>query len=159
MGGGKETNIMRSSNKSVNAVAESKLSTDRPSTESPLDPQVKPKRTYAPRRSYNLAYKLRILSDYDACQDASERGALLRREGLYYARVAHWRRERKQGKLESGNSRGKAKNKVRVDHLTRENEQLKKKLAQANALIELQKKVSELLGAHVLPHESSEENS
>jgi transposase len=158
MGGGKETSIMRSNIKSVNPVAESELSTARPSIESPIDPQVKPKRPYAPRRSFSPAYKQKILAAYDACQDASERGALLRREGLYYARVAEWRRQRNQGNLESGQNHGKPKNKVRVDHLARENEQLKKKLAHAEAIIDLQKKVSELLGAHVLPHESSEES-
>jgi hypothetical protein len=42
--------------------------------------------------------------------------------------------------------------------MTREIEQLKKKLAQAQAIIELQKKVSELLGTHILSHDSSEEN-
>jgi transposase len=150
---------MRSNLKSVNTVAESEISTARPASQTPTDPQVKPKKTYAPRHFYSLSYKLRILAAYDACQDASERGALLRREGLYSTRLAQWRRQRKQGKLENGGSSGKAGKKARVDHLTRENEQLKKKLAQAEAIIDLQKKVSELLGAHILPHESSEENS
>jgi|GEM_PF-762595 len=158
MGVGKEISVMRSNIKNVNAVAESELSTVKLSTESPIDPQVKPKRTYAPRRSYSLAYKQKILAAYDACQSSSERGALLKREGLYYARVADWKRQRNQGKLEDGCSRGKTKNKVRVDHLRRENEQLKKKLAQAEAIIDLQKKVSEFLGGHVLPYENSEEN-
>jgi transposase len=148
---------MRSNVKSVNVIAESELSTAKPSMESPIDSQVKPKRTYAPRRSYTLAYKQKILSAYEACQDANERGALLRREGLYYARVADWRRQQSQGKLEGSGQ--EQKDKIRGDHLARENAQLKKKLAQAEAIIELQKKVSELLGAHVLPLEGNEESS
>jgi hypothetical protein len=46
----------------------------------------------------------------------------------------------------------------RTDHMAREIEQLKKKLAQAQAVIDLQKKVSELLGTHILSHDSSEED-
>jgi len=51
------------------------------------------------------------------------------------------------------------KNAARIDHLIRENEQLKKKIAQAEAIIELQKKVSDLLGTHILSHENNEANS
>jgi transposase len=47
---------------------------------------------------------------------------------------------------------------ARTDHMAREIEQLKKKLAQAQAIIDLQKKVSELLGTHILSHDSSEVN-
>jgi transposase len=149
---------MRSSIKSDNSVAVSEINTanlSADSQESTADPQVKPKKPYAPRRHYNLAHKQQILAAYGACKNASERGALLRREGLYYARVARWRRERALEREGNQDHRG-GKNKVRVDHLTREVEQLKKKLAQAQAIIDLQKKVSELLGAHILPHESSE---
>jgi hypothetical protein len=45
---------------------------------------------------------------------------------------------------------------LRTDHMAREIEQLKKKLSQAQAVIDLQKKVSELLGTHILSHDSSE---
>jgi len=117
------------------------------------DPQVKPKRHYSPRRSFAAAYKKRILAAYDACRNATERGELLRREGLYHSRISAWSSQRAAGKF---NGSKKGKHAVRVDHLTRENEQLKKKLAQAEAIIELQKKVSDLLGTHILPHEKNE---
>ncbi len=119
------------------------------------DPQVKAKRHYTPRRSFSAAYKERILIAYDACANAAERGALLRREGLYHSRICAWKSARSDGKL---NKSKKGKQATRTDHLTRENEQLKKKLAQAAAIIELQKKVSDLLGTHILPHEKNEEN-
>jgi len=45
----------------------------------PADPQVKPRKTYAPRRTFSVSYKVRILEEYDACCTAQERGALLRR--------------------------------------------------------------------------------
>jgi hypothetical protein len=119
------------------------------------DTQVKPKRSYAPRRRFDAAYKQRILLAYNACSNAAERGALLRREGLYHARIAAWRNDLAGDKL---NNKRQASAKLRTDHLVREVEQLKKKLAQAEAIIDLQKKVSELLGTHILPHESNEEN-
>ena len=118
----------------------------------PSDPQVKATRT--PKRKFTNGYKLKILTAFDACSSASERGALLRREGLYHARLTAWRNQ-------LGMSGGGKKNTTkiqRIDHMAREIEQLKKKLAQAQAIIDLQKKVSELLGTHILSHDSSEEN-
>ena len=64
-----------------------------------VDPQVKPTRQYTPRRSYDNAYKARILASLDACPNASERAALLRREGLYYARICAWRNAQSKGNL------------------------------------------------------------
>jgi hypothetical protein len=118
----------------------------------PPDPQVKPKRHYAQRRSFDAAYKTRILTAYDACGDAAARGALLRREGLYYARVSAWRQQQAHGKTNAAKGQ---KNAVRIDHLIRENEQLKKKMAQVEAIVELQKKVSDLLGMQILSLENS----
>ncbi len=118
----------------------------------PSDPQVKASST--PKRKFTSGYKLKILTAFDACSNASERGALLRREGLYHSRISAWRNQ-------LGMSGGGKKNKTktqRTDHMAREIGQLKKKLAQAQAIIELQKKVSELLGTHILSHDSSEEN-
>jgi transposase len=116
------------------------------------DPQVKA--TGTPKRKFTNAYRLKILAAYDACSNASERGALLRREALYHARISAWR---KQLGMNGGGKKSTAKTQ-RTDHMVREIGQLKKKLAQAQAIIELQKKVSELLGTHILSHDSSEEN-
>ena len=117
------------------------------------DPQVKPKKQYSTRRSFDTAYKLRILAAFDACESAVERGALLRKEGLYHSRITAWKQQFNNSKLTSGKKKSKT---LRTDHLVRENEQLKKKLAQAEAIIDLQKKVSELLGKHILPNEDTE---
>jgi hypothetical protein len=117
------------------------------------DTQVKIKKKYAPRRSYDTAYKLRILAAYNACESSSERGALLRKEGLYHSRICDWKHELEKSKL---NEKKKTHHKLRTDHLVRENEQLKKKLAHAEAIIDLQKKISDLLGTHILPTEKSE---
>ena len=62
------------------------------STKTPIpDPQVNA--VAAPKRKFTKAYKLQTLTAYDACCGASERGALLRREGLYYSCIPAWRNQ------------------------------------------------------------------
>jgi len=115
-------------------------------------------RQRAPRRTFSTSYKLNVLEDYEACDNALARGALLRKEGLYHARLSSWRKQRDDGKL-SVNAKGKTpKLRLMNQQLARENSQLKKKLTQAEAIIDLQKKISELLGTHILPTESSEKS-
>lgn len=130
---------------------QSSISSNNEQVESlPCDPQVTVSR--ASRRQFTKAYKLQFLTTYDACVNASERGALLRREGLYQARVSSWRNQLGM----NGDGKKASSSAQRTDHMAREIEQLKKKLAQAHAVIELQKKVSELLGTHILSHDSNE---
>jgi len=121
------------------------------------DVQVKAKKS-APRRTFSIAYKLKVLEESDACDNALARGALLRREGLYYSQLSGWRKQRDDGKL-GAKAKGKTPKALLMNQqLSRENAQLKKKLAQAEAVIALQKKVSELLGEHILQPENSEAN-
>lgn len=127
------------------------------SSSSTPNPQVKVSKTYKPRRAFTNGYKLRILAEYDACETASERGELLRKEGLYHSRIAVWRGEKASGKLHGAKNQKANKNNLEAEQLARENEQLKKKLAQAEAIIDLQKKVSELFGNHILPLKNNEE--
>ena len=115
---------------------------------SPPDPQVKA--SGVTNRKFTAEYKQRILIAYDACANPLERGELLRKEALYSTHISSWRRLFKPDN-EGKKGTGKAQ---RVDHLVNEIEQLKKKLAQAQAIIDLQKKVSELLGTYILPHDS-----
>jgi len=112
-----------------------------------IETQVKPKST---RRYYTVAYKRKILAAYEALATPEERGSFLRKEGLYQSRITTWRQERDEGKFQS---RSNSISKKRADKLLRENQKLKKRLAQAEAIIDLQKKVSELLGNHILPPE------
>ena len=116
------------------------------------DTQVKIRKKYSTRRSFDTAYKLRILAAYNACESASDRGALLRKEGLYSGRISLWKQQFENSKL---TDKRQTRNTLRTDHLVRENEQLKKKLAHAEAIIDLQKKISELLGAPMLPAEKT----
>ena len=114
------------------------------------DPEVPEKK---PRRKYTAQYKLRILQEADACTEPGQRGALLRREGLYSSNLTTWKRQRAEGVLHalSPQKRGrKAKERnplaSKVAQLERDNERLKKKLKQAETIIEVQKKISEILG-------------
>ena len=110
----------------------------------------------AMRRKFSVAYKVKILAQYEACSNALARGELLRKEGLYHSRLTTWRKQRDDGKL-SAQASGKATKSTSVNQqLARENAQLKKQLSHAHAIIEIQKKVSELLGGHMAQTDNSE---
>ena len=117
---------------------------------SPSDPEVPEKPV---RRRFDAAYKQRILEEADGCSEPGELGRLLRREGLYSSLLSSWRRQRDEGVLAglSPKRRGrKAKRKdaaaLENEQLRRENERLSRRLKQAETIIEVQKKVSEMLG-------------
>ncbi len=112
------------------------------------------------RRRFDAAYKQRIVEEADGCSRAGELGLLLRREGLYSSLLSTWRRQRDEGVLAglSPKRRGrKAKKKdvaaLENERLRRENERLTQRLKQAETIIEVQKKVSEMLGI-ALPSEN-----
>ena len=103
----------------------------------------------ATRRAFTADYKLAVLADYDRCTEAGERGALLRREGLYSSLLTDWRRQHREGSLvvtpgRSEDGRG-GPSRTEVARLRAENDRLKKKLAKAEAIIEVQGKVHALL--------------
>ncbi len=115
----------------------------------------------AQRRQYSAEYKLRILREVDACKERGEIGALLRREGLYSSLIYKWREQRDRGSLEglAAHKRG-PKADVRAGEfarLQRENERLRKRLEQAELIIDVQKKVAQMLGAPVEEQELDEE--
>ncbi|MCX6520295.1 MAG: hypothetical protein NTZ21_06505 [Actinobacteria bacterium] len=91
-----------------------------------------------------------MLAEYDRCSEPGERGALLRREGLYSSLVTDWRRQHRSGTLvvsegrtsEGGRGMPSA---GEVARLRAENERLKIRLAKAEAIIEVQGKVQALL--------------
>lgn len=120
---------------------EKKLTT--PSTEVPEKPV---------RRRFTAQYKLRILAETDRCTEVGQVGELLRREGLYSSLLSTWRRQRDEGVLagltpKRRGRKAKAKNPLadEVGQLQRENQRLKEKLRQAELVIDVQKKVSEML--------------
>lgn len=106
--------------------------------------------TRAARRRYTAEYKLRILCEVEACKGTGEIGALLRREGLYSSNLTKWREQRARGELEglAAQRRGPKENVQAVENarLKCENERLREELRKAQLIIEVQKKVSQLLG-------------
>ena len=132
------------------------------STEPP-DPEV-PER--ATRRKYSPRYKLRILEEADRCTEPGEVGALLRREGLYSSILSTWRRQRREGTLEglAPKKRGRKPDPARAEQqrvarLEREIESLRTKLDHAEKIIEVQKKLSEVLGTPLDPPTTDESDS
>jgi transposase len=112
------------------------------------DPEVVPK---AKRRKFTAEYKRRILEEADNCTGGGQIGALLRREGLYSSHLTTWRRQRDRGVLKglSPKKRGrKRKDELEreVARLQRENERLQASLEEAEMIIDVQKKLSRLLG-------------
>jgi transposase-like protein len=104
------------------------------------------------RRRFTAEYKLRILAEADACSEPGMLGELLRREGLYSSHLTTWRRQRDEGVLagltpKRRGRKAKPKNPLadEVARLERENQRLKEQLRQAELIIDVQKKVSEML--------------
>jgi len=115
------------------------------------DPEVLPR---AERRQFSGPYKLRILEEVDRCTERGQIGALLRREGLYSSHLSTWRRQRAAGQLQalSPQKRGPKAHEVGAEglgRLQRENERLRARLEQAEMIIDVQKKLSRLLGLPV----------
>ena len=107
----------------------------------------------AVRRRFTAEYKLRILNQADACTEAGSLGALLRREGLYASNLNTWRHQRERGILSGLTPKKRGRKESVRDPLVAENEKLRKenerltnRLRQAEIIIDVQKKVSQILG-------------
>jgi transposase len=121
--------------------------------------EVSPKAT---RRRFSVDDKIRILREADAC--ANEKGgiaALLRREGIYSSHLGTWRRQRDSGQFgPSPRKRGPVATTPdprdkQIAELERRARRAEARADRAERLVELQKKVSELLGIP-LPDPESE---
>jgi transposase len=110
------------------------------------DPEV-PERARGPRR-FPADYKARILAEYEPLSKA-EKGALLRREGLYSSLLTEWRRQRDQGAEEAlGRTAGRQAADPRdreIARLRRDRDRLAGELGKARQVIEVQGKLSALL--------------
>jgi len=119
---------------------------------------------HARRRSFTKADKQRILLAADRCSKPGEVGALMRREGVYSSSLSSWRRQRdsadllaltpqKRGpKIDPGRADA-----LRITQLTRERDSLQSQLDKAQLVIEVQKKVTALLG--LLTADNKRENT
>ncbi len=116
------------------------------------DPEVKSR---PKRRHFSAAYKARIVEEAERCSTPGEIGALLRREGLYSSSLGKWRKLYREGALKrlADDKRGRKPTKHpledEVARLARENQRLQQRLHQAQTIIEIQKKVSTMLGVEL----------
>jgi transposase len=113
----------------------------------------------ATRRRFKAEYKRRILREAEEAAARGELGALLRREGLYSSHLAHWREQARIGELAglTPKKRGPQPQVAdvrdkKIAELERSVEKLRKRAERAEALVEVQKKISQLLGV-VLPRD------
>jgi transposase len=116
------------------------------------------------RRQFTAEYKRSILDQAEACRDQGAIGALLRREGLYSSHLTNWRRQREQGESEALAPKKRGR-KPLVNPLDEENRRLRadnarlsRRLEQAELIIDVQKKVSALLGISLPVVHPGEEN-
>lgn len=104
------------------------------------------------RRKFTADYKLKIVHEAASCTIPGQIGSLLRREGLYSSHLTYWRHQAHLGTLQalSPKKRGPRKQKPnplahKIAQLEKEKQRLSAKLKQAETIIEVQKKISELL--------------
>jgi transposase-like protein len=113
------------------------------------------------RRRFTAAYKLAILAEIDRATEPGATGAILRREGLYSSHLVDWRRARERGALEAlARPSGRPKPNPlakEVERLRRQNDRLEQRLATAERIIEIQGRVSELLGIPLAPPSEDDE--
>ena len=111
------------------------------------------------RKRYTPAFKRRLIEEADRCLGPGEVGALCRREGIYFSTLADFRkqkaREERNDKREQNTPKERNDPKAIAELAAAEREvrRLKRELDRARAIIELQKKVSELLGLTLEPLE------
>jgi len=131
--------------KSVSSSGEQVLSVGQ-SVEPEVLAVARPVGLIAKRRRFTIDYKLSILEEADQCTEPGQIGLLLRREGLYSNSLYNWRKWRDKLNQKKDNAVSSVKD-LRNENarLKRENARLHLKLKKADALLDLQKKASEIL--------------
>ena len=105
--------------------------------------------------------RLRLVEEYDSYEAGSpERGALLRREGIYTSQISKWRKLRTKGALAALTPKISGPKldplQAEIDVLRKENARLQARLAQAETIIDVQKKVAALFGIEPIPAQSEQ---
>ena len=107
----------------------------------------------AVRRRFTAENKIRILKLADACSDPGCLGKLLRHEGIYASNLNTWKQQRSRGVLSALSPKKRGRKQLDHSPLHAENEKLRRdverltnRLRQAELIINVQKKISEILG-------------
>ena len=116
----------------------------------------------AVRRRFTAEYKLRTLREADRSTESGQLGAMLRREGLYSSHLTAWRKQRNEGTLAGLEPKRRGRKTspdaplvAENERLQRDNRRLTVRLRQAETIIEVQKKLSEILGIPLPPPDSN----
>lgn len=113
-------------------------------TDDDIDPAARPR-----RRSFSAEYKAEILAEYDSHPKGSEeRGAILRREGLYTSHISEWRKQAEAGArdgLAAKSKKRRSKEAVELEKLRTKNERLEAELTKTKTALEITGKVHALL--------------
>lgn len=124
-----------------------------------IETEVKEKQT---KKRFTVEYKKRIVEEAGKCREIGEIGALLRREGLYSSHLGRWRKAYSKGINESLQTKNRGRKieietslEKKIKELEEENKNLQTKLKQAERIIEVQKKLSELLEIATLENKKS----
>ena len=114
------------------------------------------------RRRFTAEYKLRTLREADRSTESGQLGAMLRREGLYSSHLTAWRKQRSEGTLAGLEPKRRGRKTspdaplvAENERLQRDNQRLTTRLRQAETIIEVQKKLSEILGIPLPPPDSN----
>jgi len=114
------------------------------------------------RRRFTAEYKLRTLREADRSTESGQLGAMLRREGLYSSHLTAWRKQRNEGTLAGLEPKRRGRKTspdapliAENERLQRDNQRLTARLRQAETIIEVQKKLSEILGIPLPPPDSN----
>jgi transposase len=104
------------------------------------------------KRQFSASYRIRIVEEANRCTKPGEISALMRREGLYSSCLARFRKQYAAGVLTGGGPAKRKADRIEDEHLKRilelerENRRLRRSLSQAEVMLDIQKKVSELMG-------------
>ena len=113
-------------------------------TDDDIDPAARPR-----RRTFSAEYKAEILAEYDAHRKGStERGAILRREGLYTSHISEWRKQAEAGAREGLAAKSKkrrSREEIELEKLRAKNQRLEAELAKTTTALEITGKVHALL--------------
>ena len=114
------------------------------------------------RRISTAADKLRVLAETDRAADTDGISAIPRRDGLYSSALTDWRRQRAAGAFDALTPARRGRKTTAPNPLAtgmaalqHENARLARRLARAEAIIEVQKKVAELLGLPLAPNDDA----
>ena len=108
------------------------------------DGVVSPRADRPKRRTFTAEYKAQVLAEYDAA-DRGERGAILRREGLYSSHIVEWRKAAEAGAASALGPKAKDSRDREIEQLRARVEKAEVELAKTKAALDLMGKAHALL--------------